>query len=219
MQARNFFLGAVIGSLLGLTGFGHPNGSALAVLVVGVPLMAFGGADSETGTVAEQILQEAEDSVKQIRAVIEDARRGNPESQFQLGSMIRDNINEWYKRVPSNDLPNFESLRTAQAEAMLEARTWFTRAAEQGHDGAQMELSKLYRRKYPPDYLSMTDFILSYAWLKVALDKGASAYTTEFGHKVTTESWLRRKMTAEQVAEAEKLAVKIQERIESSKLE
>ena len=30
MQARNFFLGAVIGSLLGFTGFGHPNGSALA---------------------------------------------------------------------------------------------------------------------------------------------------------------------------------------------
>lgn len=30
MQVRNFFLGAVAGSLLGFTAFGHPNGSALA---------------------------------------------------------------------------------------------------------------------------------------------------------------------------------------------
>lgn len=194
-------------------------GAWMTVLVVAVPLMAFGGAESETGTVAEQILREAEDSVKQIRAVIEEARRGSPESQFQLGSMIRDNVRNWYKRVPSGALPNFESLPKAQAEAMLEARTWFTRAAEQGHELAPMELSKLYRRKYPPDYSSMTDYILSYAWLKVALDKGASSYKTVFGHKVTTESWLRRKMTAEQVAEAGKLAAELQERIESSKLE
>ena len=131
--------------------------------------------------------------------------------------MIRDNINEWYKRVPSNDLPNFQALPKATAEAMLEVRTWFTRAAEQGHDGAQMGLSSLYRRKYPPDYSFMTDYILSYAWLKVALDKGASSYTTELGHKVPTDRWLRNKMTAEQVAEAERLAAEIQERIKASK--
>ena len=166
---------------------------------------------------AEQILREAEDSVKQIRTVIEDARRGNPEAQFQLGGMTLDNINEWYKRVPSNDLPSFQVLPKAQAETILEVRTWFIRAAEQGHDGAQLALSKLYRRKYPPDYSFMTDYILSYAWLKVALDKGASSYTTVFGDKVPTDRWLRNKMTAEQVAEAEKLAAEIQERIASSK--
>lgn len=192
-------------------------GAWMIVLVLAVTPMAFGGADSEMGTMAEQILREAEDSVKQIRTVIEDARRGNSESQFQIGSMIRDNIRKWYKRVPSNDLPNFEVLPKAQAEAMLEVRTWFTRAAEQGHDGAQMGLSSLYSRKYPPDYSFMTDYILSYAWLKVALDEGASSYTTVFGHKVPTDRWLRRNMTAEQVAEAEKLAAEIQERIASSK--
>ena len=191
----------------------------MIVLVLAGTLMAFGGTDPEKSTVAERILQEAEESVKQIRTLIEDARRGDPESQFQLGGMMRDNINEWYKRVPSNDLPNFETLPKAQAEAMLEARTWFTRAAEQGHDGAQMELSKLYHRKYPPDYSFMTDYVLAYAWLKVALDKGASSYTTVFGHKVPTDSWLQRKMTTEKVAEAEKLAAEIQERIESSKSE
>ena len=192
-------------------------GAWMIVLVLAVTLMAFGGADSETGRVAEQILREAEDSVKQIRTVIEDARRGNPESQFQLGSMIRDNIREWYKRVPSDALPNFQAHVNAEAEATLEVRTWFTRAAEQGHDLAQMRLSSLYSRKYPPDYSFMTDYVLAYAWLKVALDKGASSYTTMVGHKVTTESWLRRKLTVEQVAEGEKLAAEIQERIASSK--
>ena len=162
------------------------------------------------------MLQEAEESVKQIRTLIEDARRGDPESQFRLGWMIRDNINEWYKRVPSNDLPNFEALRNAEAEAMLEVQSWFTRAAEQGHDGAQIELSKLYRRKYPPDYSFLTDYILSYAWLKVVLDKGASSHITTGGHTEPTDSWMRKKMTVEQVVEAEKLAAKIQKRIETS---
>ncbi len=191
-------------------------GAWMIALVLAGPLMAFGVADSETGRMAEQILREAEDSVKQIRTVIEDARRGNPESQFQLGSMIRDNIREWYKRVPSDALPNFQVLPKAQAEATLEVRTWFTRAAEQGHDGAQMALSSLYWREYPPNYSFMTDYVLAYAWLKVALDKGASSTTTVFGDKVPTDRWLRNKMTAEQVAEAEKLAAEIQERIASS---
>ena len=81
------------------------------------------GADPGTGAVAEQILQEAEDSVKRIRTLIQESRRGNSESQFELGWMIRDNINKWYKRVPSNDLPNLQVLPKAQAEAMLEVRT------------------------------------------------------------------------------------------------
>lgn len=193
--------------------------AGVVVSVLAGTLMAFGGTDPEKATVAERILQEAEESVKQIRTLIEDARRGDPKSQFQLGWMIRENIDQWYKRVPSNDLPNFEVLPKAQAEAMLEARTWFARAAEQGHGMAQMELSSLYRRKYPPDYSFMTDYILSYAWLKVALDKGASSYKTVFGQEMPTDRWLRTKMPTEKVAEAEKLAAEIQERIESSQPE
>ena len=173
------------------------------------------GADPETGAVAEQILQEAEDSVKRIRILIQESRRGNSESQFELGWMIRDEANEWYKRVPSNDLQTFKAVAKAQAKAMLEVRTWFTRAAEQGHEGAQMELSGMYRRKYPPDYSFMTDYILSYAWLKVALDRGASSHT----NGQPTDKVLRERMTPEQVAEAEKLAAELQKRIPSSKPE
>ena len=188
-------------------------GACMVVLVLAGTLMVFGASDPETGTVAERILQEAEESAKQIKALVKDARQGNPESQFQLGGMIRDNIDEWHKKVPSNDLPNFQALAKARAQAMLEVRTWFTRAAEQGHDMAQMQLSKLYRRKYPPDFSFMTDYVVAYAWLKVALDKGASSHT----NGQPTDKVLRKKMTAEQVAEAGKLAAELQERIASSK--
>lgn len=42
------------------------------------------------GTVAAEILQEAEDSAKQIRTVVESALGGTPESQHQLGMIILD---------------------------------------------------------------------------------------------------------------------------------
>ena len=43
-----------------------------------------------------------------------------------------------------------------------------------------MRLSSLYSRKCPPDYSFMTDYVLAYAWLTVALDKGP----------VPTQLWL-----------------------------
>ena len=188
----------------------------VVVSVLAGTLMAFGEADSETGTVAKQILQEAEDSVKQIRTLIEDARRGNPESQFQLGGMIRDKSNEY--SGPSN-LQAFQARAKARAEAVLEARTWFARAAEQGHELAQMALYGLYSSKYPPDYSFMTDYVLAYAWLTVALNRGVSVDLHVGGVKMDPKVRLRTKMTSEQVGEAEKLTAEIQERIASSKSE
>ena len=113
----------------------------MVVSVLAGPLVAFGGADPERGTVAEQILKEAEDSVKRIGSLIEDARRGNPESQYQLGKMIQDWAGEY--GGPST----FQAHAKARTKALLEVRTWFTRAAEQGHGGAQAGLWGLYRRK------------------------------------------------------------------------
>ncbi len=183
----------------------------MAVLVLAGPLMAFGGAESETGTVAEQIVQDAEDSVKRIKSLIEDARGGDPKSQFDLGRMIQDKAPEYgsYTRTPVSESP---ATWKAHAKGMMEARSWFAQAAEQGHLGSQMELSRIYRRKYPPGYSFMTDFVLSYAWLKVAQDKGFGSYTDG----QSTDKILREKMTAEQVAEALKLAAEIQERIKAS---
>lgn len=169
-------------------------------VLVGTP-MAFGGADPKTGTVAEQILEESEDSVKQIKTVIENARQGNPESQYQLGMMIKDKA--------------YKAGGVARAEAMLEALIWFNRSAEQDNYMADMALHNLYSDKYPPAYSFMTNYVLSYAWLKVALDKGVSSTT----NGQPSDKVLRKKMTAEQVAEAEKLAAEIQERIETAKVQ
>lgn len=181
----------------------------MVVSVLAGPLMAFGGAESETGTVAERILQEAEDSVKQIKTLIKDAQRGDPEAQYQLGFMIRNKFNQY---EGPNDLQAIQAHHKARSGALLEARTWFARAAEQGHDGAQLALYRLYRRKYPPGYSLMPDYVRAYAWLKVALDKGASAHV----NGQPAEKMLRGKMTAEQLTEAEKLAAEIEERIQSS---
>lgn len=187
-------------------------GACMALFVLAGPLMAFGGAETETDTVAERIVQDAEDSVKRIKTLIEGARKGDPESQFDLGRMIQEKAPEygWYTRLPVSESP---ATWKAHAKGMMEARSWFSQAAEQGHLGAQMELSRIYRRKYPPGYSFMTDYILSYAWLKVARDKGAGSYT----NGQPTDNILRKKMTAEQVAEADKLAAEIQERIKDSK--
>ncbi len=172
-------------------------GAWMVVSVLVGTLMAFGGADPKTGTVTEQILQESEDSVKQIKTVIENARQGNPESQYQLGMMIKDKA--------------YKAGGVARAEAMLEALTWFTRAAEQDNYMAYMALHHLYSAKYPPAYSFMTNYVLSYAWLKIALNKGVSSTT----NGQPSDKVLRKKMTAEQVAEAEKLAADLQERISS----
>ena len=168
----------------------------MAVLVLAGPLMVFGGVGSETGTVAEQIVQDAENSVKRIRTVIADAQRGSPEAQFRLGMMILDKVKNLGRK--------------RQANAAQEALPWFTRAAEQGHEDAQRHLSLLYSINCP---LEMINYVRAYAWLKVALDKGASI--TRNGQPA--DKVLRKKMTAEQVAEAEKLAAEIQERIKASK--
>ena len=175
----------------------------MVVSVLSGTLLACGKINQEVptfhvGGAAEQILQEVEDSAKQIRTVIESARRGTPEAQHQLGMMILDKIHEYGEEE--------------RAEAVLEARAWLSRAAEQGHDRAQLQLGILYSEEYPPDYSFLTDYVMAYTWLTVALDKGASAPT----NGQLADGALQKKMTAEQVAVAQKLAGELQKHIESS---
>ena len=99
-----------------------------------------------------------------------------------------------------------------RAKAVLEARTWLTRAAEQGHDSAQLQLWILYSDEYPPGYSFLTDHVMAYTWLKIAFDDEASDSPTG----QAAERALQEKMTAEQVAVAQKLSVGLSQRIESS---
>lgn len=150
------------------------------------------------GTVTAEILQEAEASERQIRTVVESALRGIPESQHQLGMIILDRAHGYGGEE--------------RAKAVLEARTWLTRAAEQGHDSAQLQLRILYSDEYPPGYSFLTDRVMAYTWLKIAFDDEASDSPT----RQAAERTLQEKMTAEQVAVAQKLSVGLSQRIESS---
>ncbi len=253
MQTRNFFLGGVLGSLLGFMGFELPNSSALAEDVPCQTTRARDLTSEQVASLEKKLEQDPHDLASRTRllhyyfgsyrfqdpSVREEMQaaqtrhilwliRNRPETEvlgFPEGTIdsvfdpegYSEGKNAWMDRL-QREPANLAALEhAANFFTVLEVRTWFTRAAEQGHDGAQMRLSSLYRRKYPPDYSFMTDYVLAYAWLKVALDKGASSDTTVFGVKVPTDRWLRNKMTAEQVAEAEKLAAEIEERIASSK--
>ena len=150
------------------------------------------------GTVAAEIMQEAEDSARRIRTVVESALRGTPESQHQLGMIILDRAHGYGGEE--------------RAKSVLEARTWLTRAAEQGHDSAQLQLWILYSDEYPPEYSFLTDRVMAYTWLKIALDNEASDSPTG----QAADRALQEKMTPEQVAVARKLAAGLSHRIESS---
>jgi len=179
------------------------------VSVLAGALTACGTTDSEDrtfyangaapGTVAAEIVQEAEDSAKQIRTIVESALRGIPESQHQLGMIILDRAHGYGGEERS--------------KSVLEARTWLTRAAEQGHDSAQLQLWILYSDEYPAEYSILTDYVMAYTWLKIASDNEASDSPTG----QAADRALQEKMTTEQVAVAQKLAAGLSQRIESSR--
>ena len=159
---------------------------------------AFDANGAAPGTVAAEILQEAEDSAKQIRTVVESAQGGTPKFQHQLGMIILDRAHGYGGEE--------------RAKAVLEARTWLTRAAEQGHDSAQLQLWVLYSDEYPTEYSILTDHVMAYTWLKIAMDDEAiDSPTGRAADRV-----LQGKMTNEQVAVARKLAAGLSQRIESS---
>lgn len=85
-----------------------------------------------------------------------------------------------------------------------EAVKWFGRAAEQGHAGAQAVLILIGAKGKGVS----EDSVKAYAWVALAAAQGNDK-------AVNSRDWLRRQMTAEQVAEAQKLAAALRERIES----
>lgn len=89
-----------------------------------------------------------------------------------------------------------------------EAIKWFRKAAEQGHASAQHNMGYMYYNGYGVT----KNHVRAYAWMSLAAAQGAedSAKTRD---EIATE------MTPEQIAEAQKLAAELYERIEASKSE
>ena len=86
-----------------------------------------------------------------------------------------------------------------------EAAKWYRLAANQGHAGAQLSLGLLYYdgRGVPKDYVK------AWAWINLAAQ--------EIKEAVEFKSVIKKKLTAEQAAEAQKLSSKLLKRIEASK--
>ena len=125
------------------------------------------------------------------------ADQGNAEAQFNLGRMYDKGVG-----VPESD---------------VEASKWFRLAADQGNAEAQFNLGFMYANGegVPKDYVQ------AYIWANLAAAQGGDRVVKpeeqlEGRGSIKFKDWLRKKMTAEQVAEAQKLSVELFNRIESS---
>ena len=89
-----------------------------------------------------------------------------------------------------------------------EAVKWYRKAAEQGNLFAQYNLGVMYAKGegVPEDYVK------AYAWVNLAAARGDEK-------AVEAKDRIRRRMTAEQLAEAQKLSAELFDCIESSKPE
>ena len=125
------------------------------------------------------------------------AKQGNAEAQSNLGLMYDKGVG-----VPESD---------------VEASKWFRMAADQGNAEAQFNLGFMYANGegVPKDYVK------AYIWANLAAAQGGDRVVKpeeqlEGGGSIKFKDWLRKKMTADQVAEAQKLSVELFNRIESS---
>ena len=174
------------------------------VLLAATGMLTLGGtaalAEKAPERISGKILEKARASVKRIEALIQAAKQGDPESQFELGTMI------------GNEGRDFVEVDAAALE-------WFNRAAWQGHGMAQMRLSYLYSEggKGPHSDAVPTDYVQAYAWTTVSLNQGVQAAVWRDGVEQDPKSWLRTKMTAEQVAEAERLAAEFERKIRKNR--
>ena len=86
-----------------------------------------------------------------------------------------------------------------------EAVGWYRKAAEQGYAKAQNNLGLMYAKGEGV----LEDYVLAYAWLNLAAAQGNEG-------SVEAKDVLRPKMTAEQIARAQKLSATLFSRINQS---
>ena len=185
----------------------HPTlTTALALAVLALTLGAAGAVGQESEWITE-LRQWAE--------------QGDPEAQLRLGGLY-----EYGARVPEDDAEAVKWYRRAaeQGEALAqlnlglmyalgegvpeddaEAVKWYRKAAEQGNAMAQTNLGFMYGKGEGV----LEDYVRAYAWYNLAAAQGNETAREN-------KDKLRPRMTAEQVAEAQKLSAELFERIEQA---
>jgi TPR repeat protein len=168
--------------------------------VVLAGLMFFCPAVASTEESSAKLLEAAKAKVSHIERLISSAKAGDAESQYKLARMI---------------FEKSESSRSVDEAAL----TWFRRAAQQGHLGAQWEVCEMYRRlavnRYTPNEDKEKGFserakkykIHALAWDRV-LVRSKGDETIEFynDRKYIRSELLSSRMTDDEVAEAERLS-------------
>ena len=140
------------------------------------------------------------------------AERGHPTAQFNLGVMYEviqnvpqdhDEARKWYHRAAEQGLTAAqhrlgviyrEGWRAPQNYA--EALKWFRKAAEQGHADAQYNLGAMYDRGLGV----AQDYVKAHMWFNLAVAHGMRQATQR-------RDSVEAKMSPEEIAQAEKLAV------------
>ena len=149
------------------------------------------------------------------------AEQGDPEAQCNLGNVYylgegtpRDYAEaaNWYRlaagqgnAAAQNNLGVMYDEGESVPQDDREAVKWYRKAAEQGNAAAQYNLGVMYDlgEGVPKDWVK------AYAWLSLSAANGKE-------NAARGKDLLRSRMTAEQVAEGQKLAAELFDRIESS---
>ena len=176
----------------------------------------------------EGVPQDDGEAVKWYRKA---AEQGHANAQFNLGGMYANGKGvpeddrealKWHRMAAEQDhehaqrrLGDMYSSGIGVPKDDIEAFKWYRRAAEQGNWYSQWELgnSYAYGRGVPKDFVS------AYAWWNVAAAHPTLGHSNLPWKPAKDRDELSEKMTSEQVAEAQRLAGELFDRIKSSKSE
>ena len=141
------------------------------------------------------------------------AEQGNAITQYNLALMYKngegiaeDNVEaaKWYQRAAEqgyasaqNNLGNMYYNGEGVAEDFTQAVKWYRKAAEQGHTEAQSNLGLMYENGLG----GLQDKVMAYMWFYVS---GTAGLKPGADNRAAIE----KRMTASQIAEAQKLARK-----------
>ena len=112
-----------------------------------------------------------------------------------------------------------------KAQASVKSIEALIQAAKQGDPEVQVELGVMILNEGGDfvevdaalERLSRAAYVLAYAWTTVALNQGVTSSSTIAGVERDPKGWLRTKMTAEQVAKAERLAAEFERKIRKNR--
>ncbi len=138
----------------------------------------YANAESELGLLYAKGMGVPQDLAEAMRWFRKAAEEGNATGQYYLGSSYANGIRG--------------------RKDFAEAVKWFSQAAEQGHIAAQRDLGLMYAKG-----LGVTqDYIQAYMWL----DLSAGSKGEDRGEAAAWRETVAKKMTREQVEEAQRLA-------------